>query len=758
MREDFERAIRQRDAEAIMGLMFEPNSLVVKSSYRTETDIWDYKQDCPLAGKDYALMWAEIAKDVLAFHNNRGGVLVFGIDDKTFLFHGATTRLDSKLINDQLRRYLGDRIWVEYHRELIQADQKYIGLAIVPSRGPAIERFKSDAPELNGKKLFSVRDSAIREGDSSRLLKVQEADEFSKKLAIPTLGRIYYVDELYNRILNPDYIHFVERSEPCAEIERALKNPRATVTSLIGIGGAGKTALATWAVLRAYDRKDFDFIVSVTAKDRELSAAGIRSLQPALTSFESLLDNILEVLGFPEEKAHKLEQKEKQVRSLLEGSNGLLYVDNLETVDDARIISFLDNLPVGVRAIVTSRRTVVRVSVHPIDLGPLTDEEGVHFIRILSKIPGFTYVSEFSRAEASRMAQACDGIPLAIRWALARSKSASEALLTAEGITATGRRGEELLEFCFRRVFERMPGPEKAVLHVLSLFQRPMPTEVILKGANLPHFRLMDATDDLLADALVQRLFDPDRNDYCYTLLPIARAFVYSEVRSQPQLEEQIRKTLGDWFEAKDIIDVDERKIMREARQGKGSSETALLDLAQGAERRGDDNSAKELYDQALQRNHRSWRAARLFGEFQRHKLRNVGEALRLYEQAAANSPSRGPDRALIYREWGMLLKDSGDPQATDLAIDRFETALKETPNDVLTIHALANMLDRRGAYRKVVELLEPLANHYSHKTRQKTLPILLNAYERLGEVIKAASLKSKISELSQESWTPERL
>jgi hypothetical protein len=47
------------------------------------------------------------------------------------------------------------------------------------------------------------------------------------------------------------------------------------------------------------------------------------------------------------------------VRSLIEKSNGLLFVDNLETVDDARIIQFLDSLPVGVRAITTSRRTSV---------------------------------------------------------------------------------------------------------------------------------------------------------------------------------------------------------------------------------------------------------------------------------------------------------------------------------------------------------------------------------------------------------------
>jgi hypothetical protein len=145
------------------------------------------------------------------------------------------------------------------------------------------------------------------------------------------------------------------------------------VAAVIGIGGAGKTALATWAVSRAYDRGDFEFITSITAKDRELTPRGIRALEPSLTSFETLLDSVLETLGFAEIKAKDIDSKESEVHSLIENSQGLIYVDNLETVSDARIIEFLDTLPVGVRAIITSRRAKVRVSVHPVDLEPLTE-------------------------------------------------------------------------------------------------------------------------------------------------------------------------------------------------------------------------------------------------------------------------------------------------------------------------------------------------------------------------------------------------
>jgi tetratricopeptide (TPR) repeat protein len=135
---------------------------------------------------------------------------------------------------------------------------------------------------------------------------------------------------------------------------------------------------------------------------------------------------------------------------------------------------------------------------------------------------------------------------------------------------------------------------------------------------------------------------------------------------------------LSDWYEALDIRTSEDRAVMREVRQGRGSTDHALVDLAVSAERRGDYRTAQEMYEQALARNPNSWLAARRYAEFERHVNRNRAAALELYERAAANAPARGPDRALIFREWGMLLRDSGLPDAVDLAIEKFETARQE--------------------------------------------------------------------------------
>jgi tetratricopeptide (TPR) repeat protein len=753
--DEVRRAIRQRDIGSIVALIFEPATFQVRPGFSTETELWDFKQGCPRPGKqkEDEIGWSNLAVDILAFHNLHGGLIVLGVGDRDLRLCPIKHRLDSKIFNDQMRKFFSDRIWVEFYRIFIQADQSYVGVAVVPPRGPSLERFQADAPVETGPR-FRRGESAIREGDSSRILKKDAADAVARQISVPLINQTYIVNEPYFRILAPEYAQFVERPGPCKDIEAAMNDPRSAVAALVGIGGTGKTALATWATLRAYDRKDYEFIASITAKDRELTSAGIRALEPGLTSFEALLDTVLDVLGFPDLKSQALVKKEAEVRGLLGNSTGLLLVDNLETVDDARIIQFLDSLPIGVRALTTSRRSSVRVSVHPVPLGALTEKEVIAFIGSLASSPGLGYARDLTTSECIRIGGACDGLPLAIRWTLVRSESASEALATAEAITATSRKGEELLEFCFRRVFDAMSGSEQEVLEVLSLFQRPLPSEAIVVGSGAPAQKVGDAVDDLFADSIIKRLFDPDRNDYCYTLFPVTRAFVTAHMNRQHGLADKMRSRMADWFEARDVEDPAERLVVREVRQGKGGSETALIDLGRAAERRGDVGSAEAMYQQALQRNPASWKAARVAAEFYRHKMNDTTQALRLYEKAAGNAPRRGPDRALIFREWGMLLRDCGDPEATDKAIGNFEIALQETPNDVLATHALAHMLSRKGKSIRVIELLEPLAKHGNTLTREKTMPILLEAYEQAGELLKAAQLKAQMQDGLQRTST----
>lgn len=744
-RDAFASAVRQRNVSGVLRLLFDRGTTSLRYGYHSETELWEFKSDCPRVGKEHENAWAELAADVLAFHNNLGGVILFGITDGDFRFRGATSTLDSKKVNDRLRRYLPDTIWVEYYREFIQEDQRYLGVALIPPRGPVPARFRSSAPLVGTKRRFEKNGSARRDGDSTRVLSPSDAEKWIHGLAIPVVTGTYALDVPNFRLLAPDYSDFIRRSALCDEVEQALRDERTAVASLVGVGGMGKTSLATWAVAQAYDRDQFDFIVSMTAKDRELTATGIVGLEAGLSSFESLLDAVADVLGFADLKAMPLSEREAGVRLLLESGKGLLYVDNLETVDDARIIQFLDSLPVGTRAVVTSRRTRVRVSIRPIDVGPMSEQEVIEFIDSLQREERFRHLASLTAAEEARIGSAWDGIPLAIRWALSRSRTGAEAIASAEQAAALGSHGDELLEFSFRRVFESLNETERLTLHVLATLQAPIPIEAIVAASGASEIYIIDAVDDLVNDALVQRVFDEDRNDYCYTVIALTQSFVRRELQREPNVAKRIQRSLTEWFDARDIRDVDQRLVVRELRQGARADDTALVDLATSAEKRGDLDHAEKLYGQALARSPRGWRAARLAAEFYRHKRNNQLEALRLYSIAVANSPARGSDRALIYREFGLLLKDSGEPNAAERAEEALSTAVAETPHDEVALGVLASLLDARHASSKLIVVVEPHMARASRKFISLAGPLLLRAYERTTELTKAAVLRSKL-------------
>ena len=67
MYSEIELAIKQRNLSAIMKLMFETDAPVLRSGFKTETELWDFKADCPKAGKAQLNAWADLAKANIVF-------------------------------------------------------------------------------------------------------------------------------------------------------------------------------------------------------------------------------------------------------------------------------------------------------------------------------------------------------------------------------------------------------------------------------------------------------------------------------------------------------------------------------------------------------------------------------------------------------------------------------------------------------------------------------------------------------------------
>src|SRR5262249_32282985 len=146
-----------------------------------------------------------------------------------------------------------------------------------------------------------------------------EADEYLHSRELPSPDARYLIRNGQYRVLRPDWDSFIRRNQLCTQVENALYDDRTYVTALTGIGGVGKTALATWAVINAHEKRKFECIISVSAKDRELTSTGIRAAGAGLTSYESLLSEALDVLGFSEYAIEALPERERAVNDLLKG-------------------------------------------------------------------------------------------------------------------------------------------------------------------------------------------------------------------------------------------------------------------------------------------------------------------------------------------------------------------------------------------------------------------------------------------------------
>jgi tetratricopeptide (TPR) repeat protein len=448
-------------------------------------------------------------------------------------------------------------------------------------------------------------------------------------------------------------------------------------------------------------------------------------------------------------KAASDDEKDAQVRALIRGERCLLFIDNLETVDDSRILNFIETLPKPVKALITSRRARVRHSVYPVDVGVFQQNEAIQFLRIQSERRGKDFLLDLPSNRKGAIVAACSFLPLVIEWFVGQVKSIDDSLRFESALSGSTKTGEELLEFCFRRIHDSLSPSAKRILKVMSIFDKPEGLEPIASGAQLPLQAADDALEELRDCALIEYLHDSRVNALTYTMLLLTRKFAYSELVRDSKEESDIRRHLTRYFDATDIADLNQRRLVSEVRLGVRDPESELLHLAIALRDARKYNEAEKYFTEAIRRNATSWRAYREAAEYYRHApIFNTREALRLYEQAYAYAPKKGRDRGFILREYGILLRDSGLPGSMTRARDLLEEALKDfsDKDDSVCRHALGDVYIKLSARRKAVEVLEPLLKHPYPEQRRKTYPLLEQLYDLLGEQVKLVELRDRRS------------
>ena len=154
--------------------------------------------------------------------------------------------------------------------------------------------------------------------------------------------------------------------------------------------------------------------------------------------------------------------------------------------------------------------------------------------------------------------------------------------------------------------------------------------------------------------------------------------------------------------------------------------------------------NAENFFKQALERNPRNWQCHRELAEFYRHQRKATASCLSHYKQAAEFVPKQGPDRGKIFREYGIVLRNSGLPTGTREAAEQLEVALKEMPGDVVCRHALGDCYVRMMSYERALEVIKPLEDSPYKDTREKTYPLLEQCYKATSRLLELQLLKDR--------------
>lgn len=317
---------------------------------------------------------------------------------------------------------------------------------------------------------------ALQNANDGKLLEPPEDWLYKKRWAVPT-------------VLPSEFEHSITglfgRQKDSFKLTKELKNQRAPLIALIARGGVGKTSLLLQVVsdfcLSAEAPQFFDGVLWASFKQERLTSAGIEILSAPQGLKE--LETILCLAG---SEIFGLEISVfSQMKEQLSTKRLLLCLDNLETLlrdSPAEFDEFYEELPENWKVVVTSRIPVDNAKNVPVDV--LDRSGSLGFARAYLTSRGAPSTEE---AVIERICAGALDNPLAIRLTIEMY------LAGAELSEALQRSGQELLNFSFTNLLERLSSLENDLLEVVFVLEQP--SRAAICGA-------LDVSADKAAEAI----------------------------------------------------------------------------------------------------------------------------------------------------------------------------------------------------------------------------------------------------------------
>ena len=343
---------------------------------------------------------------------------------------------------------------------------------------------------------------------------------------------------ILHNLPNADYGQFIGRDMEIAKIHDILRPypySQHSIVTIDGIGGIGKSTLALEAThyyLRNYNKimpsERFDAIIWISAKETILTAQGVKKRPQAFRTLEDIYAAIAITLERQEITKASADEQIEIVRNALTKQRTLLVVDNLETVDDENVITFLRELPAPTKAIVTTRH---RLDVaYPIRLNGMDENEANRLIQQECQ----KRTCQLSDLDSKRLYKYTGGVPLAIVWSIAQISSGYS---TESVLRRLGDAHGDIARFCFEESTTRIKDkPAYKILLALSLFATDASRDAL---GYITDLSIYDR-DDGLVELESLSLFDKTGSRFKF--LPITKSFALGELNQNQPLHLEMGK------------------------------------------------------------------------------------------------------------------------------------------------------------------------------------------------------------------------
>jgi len=364
------------------------------------------------------------------------------------------------------------------------------------------------------------------------------------------MGYSYDLDIPFFRLLSPHCDRFIGRLQVIQNVHNLLVNTRFPIIALDGVGGVGKSAVAIELVKVLYEAKSFDFIVSLSAKNKVWDSH-IKTRRAGFSGMAEMLREIAKVVTVDFQKDP--DELKIEIATFFEDYKGLLLLDNIEEIQDQGIFDYLENVfgrpDVKSKVLVTSR-TDRSLGAKAVSIPEMSDNEARELLYYeLRKVGYADFLDESFYLD--EILSVTGKLPLALKWAASLAGD-STSLKSVSQLLRSANYGnkKEFLNFCYATMYDALSPLSKEVALLGAYLGEEWNALSVSLALDKPVSDIEDSIQDLKNKGLL--LAAGIRKERGLNVLPLTLDFLASKWAENSKLRERVNNNFIELLASND--------------------------------------------------------------------------------------------------------------------------------------------------------------------------------------------------------------